>query len=108
MAEPIKLPPIDRGPPFEAGRIVNVAVLAGREAPRRQWLVPNLIPRGTVVLFTGNGGDGKSLLMQQLLTATAIGGEWLGFDIPQGPSFGLFAEDDDDELWRRQIDINSE
>lgn len=105
MSEVVKFAPIDRGPDYVRGRIVDPSILAGRSIPPRQWMVESLIPKGQVVLFTGDGGLGKSLLMQQLCTAVAIGGEWLGYELEQGRAFGLFCEDDDDELWRRQGDI---
>jgi RecA-family ATPase len=64
-----------------------------------------MIPAGKVTLLTGDGGVGKSLLVQQLLTATALGEDWLGIPTKPCKAFGLFCEDDNDELWRRQVDI---
>lgn len=77
-----------------------------REPPPRRWVVDGWIPAREVVLFSGQGGTGKSLLLQQLLTASAVGGSWLGLDVAQGPALGLFCEDDDEELERRQWAIN--
>jgi RecA-family ATPase len=85
--------------------VCNPIELEGQKAPPRDWLVDGLIPAKNVTLLTGNGGLGKSLLAQQLCTATALGHDWLGIKTKQCPSFALFCEDDQDELHRRQIDI---
>lgn len=57
-------------------------------------------------MISGDGGIGKSLLMQQLVTAAAIGGYWLGKSVDQCPCVAIWCEDDRDELWRRQERIN--
>jgi RecA-family ATPase len=75
-------------------------------APLREWLIQDWIPIGAVTGLYADGGVGKSLLMQQLLTCTAMGRPWLGMDVQQGFAFGMFCEDDGDELHRRQEAIN--
>lgn len=87
---------------LESGRIVNPASLVGRSIPTREWFVDGLIPHGTVSLLSGDGGLGKSLLMQQLMTSAATGQDWLGMKTRKCKVFGLFCEDDNNELWRRQ------
>ncbi len=52
-------------------------------------MVRGLIPRGAVTMITGDGGVGKSLLAQQLLTAAAIGRDFLGCETT--PSAGRSA-----------------
>ena len=76
--------------------------------PPRRWLVDGILTRGSITLLTSDGGAGKSLLLQQLQTAIALGGDWLGIGLPDDPvsSFGLYCEEDEDELHRRQADIN--
>ena len=78
----------------------------GRQAPERDWLIEGVVLRKTVSLFSGKGGTGKSLLMQQLMTAAATGKQWLDRGIPRCKTFGIFAEDPEDELWRRQESIS--
>ncbi len=78
----------------------------GREAPKRDWLIDGIVLRQTVSLFSGKGGIGKSLLMQQLMTALATGRPWLGKEVPRCRCFTLFAEDPEDEVWRRQDSIS--
>lgn len=75
--------------------------------PARQWIVPDWVPVGTVSALYGDGGIGKSLLAQQLLTCTALGAPWLGLDVMQGRTLGIFCEDEPDELKRRQAAINA-
>ena len=78
----------------------------GKPIPARPWLVEGLIPRRVVTQLGGDGGLGKSLLAQQLLTACATGGQWLARPTMSCRALGLFCEDDRDELHRRQADIN--
>jgi len=78
----------------------------GKTPPRRDWLVEKCFVRGSVMLLTGPGGAGKSLLMQQLLTSAVLGWPFLGLACQPGRALFFGAEDDQDELWRRQHDIN--
>jgi RecA-family ATPase len=63
------------------------------------------MPKRNVTMITATGGDGKSLLCQQLASCTVLGRDWLGVRVRRGPVLYLNAEDDDDELHRRQQDI---
>ena len=83
-----------------------VSEFEGEAIPERRWLVPGWIPQGQVTLLGGDGGVGKSLLAQQLMTALALGRDWLGLPVTPRKVFGLFCEDDEDELHRRQALIN--
>lgn len=49
-----------------------------------RWIVPNLLPRGEVVVVTAAPGLGKSLLVYELLYAVATGGNFLGFPVQKG------------------------
>ncbi len=51
-----------------------VSEFEGEVIPERRWLVPDWIPQGQVTLLGGDGGVGKSLLAQQLMTSLALGG----------------------------------
>ncbi len=77
-------------------------------APARRWIVPDWVPRKVVTPLYGDGGVGKSLLAQQLLTCTALCLPWLGLETHGGRALGVFCEDDVDELQRRQQAINAE
>lgn len=78
-----------------------VSVFSDRPMPTRDWVVPSLVPSKTVTLLTGDGGTGKSLIALQLAAAVALGKDWLGSEVRQGPVVVLSAEDDEDELHRR-------
>lgn len=90
---------------IEAGKIVFPAQYARLPVPDREWFVEGLIPHKTVTLLTGDGGLGKSLLMQQLCVAAATDTEWLGLKTRKCKTFGLFCEDSNSELLRRQSAI---
>ncbi|NGZ19992.1 MULTISPECIES: AAA family ATPase [unclassified Wolbachia] len=75
-------------------------------APEREWIVKDWLPIGSVTALYGDGGMGKSLLAQQLMTAASTGKSWLGMEIEQMKTYGVFCEDDTEELWRRQCAIN--
>ncbi len=82
--------------------------LAGKPVPARTWLVQDWIPFGQTTALYGDGGAGKTLLAQTLLTCCATNHQWLGLPAKQCRSIGWFCEDDQDELHRRQHDINAE
>ena len=64
------------------------------------WLSP-----GHVTVLFGEGGTGKSILLQQLMLACATGREWLGLKTTTCSTFGLFCEDSEEELHRRQAGL---
>lgn len=76
-------------------------------APARAWVVPEWVPVGVVTALYGDGGIGKTLAAQQLMTSTAVGAPWFGLDVLRGRTLGVFCEDDEDELQRRQEAINA-
>lgn len=78
----------------------------GVPIPERQWLVPNWFPWGCVTALYGDGGTGKSLLAQQLLSSVATGVPFLGMPVRRCKALGIFCEDDEGELHRRQDAIN--
>ena len=76
-------------------------------APLREWLVQDWIPIGYATGLYGDGGLGKSLLGQQLLTATACSLPWLNMIVKGGRAVGVMCVDDPDELHRRQESVNA-
>jgi RecA-family ATPase len=77
---------------------INIVRWSGVEPRGRRWAVLNRIPAANVTLLTGEGGVGKTLLMQQLSVATVIGRDWIGSMPEPGPVIFITAEDDEDEL----------
>lgn len=80
--------------------------LQDKPVPERNWIVPDLVPCGAVTSISGDGGVGKSLLMMQLMTAVALGKQWIGKPTTACRTLGVFCEDEIDELHRRQTSIN--
>lgn len=91
--------PQDELRPIPASRLL-------REPPARDWMVENCFLRGTVAMVSGDGGIGKSLLMQQLCSCAVLGKPFLGMILKPGRALFLGCEDDGDELHRRQWNIN--
>lgn len=77
-----------------------------REPAERDWMVEGCFLAGTVGLVAGDGGIGKSLLMQMLCTCAVVGRPWLGLTVKPGRALYMACEDDFDELHRRQRAIN--
>ena len=83
----------------------DVADWHGRPVPERKWLLDGVIPMGAVTLLSGDGGNGKSLMALQLAASVASGTAWLGRDVRCGKALFLSAEDPEDELHRRMVDV---
>ena len=100
--------PIHPGDDFalSALRVVDPVHLQDKPVPEREWLWKDWIPNNATTAFYGDGGTGKSLLAQQLMTACATGLPFLGQDVRQCGVLGVFCEDDETELHRRQSRIN--
>jgi DNA polymerase len=73
----------------------------GMPVPELLYAVPDRFPSENVGLFSGEGGQGKSSLVQQLCVAHTIAGEWLGCTPRQGPAIYIECEDAERVLhWR--------
>lgn len=82
--------------------IIDPSDWHGQEPPAREWMLDNWLPQRRAAYITGAGGAGKSLFGQQLATCIAMGLPFLGIDTAHAPAIYLTAEDDADELQRRQ------
>lgn len=92
---------------LEPLNIIAPSTWEGRDIPDREWIWEDWIPVGSVTALYGDGGTGKSLLAQQLMTACATGSLFLGQEVKPVRAFGVFCEDDENELHRRQSAINA-
>lgn len=86
---------------------IDPRTLQGLSVPERQWHVRNWIPMRRVTGLYGEGGEGKTLLMQMLATATVIEARWLDLTVRRARSLLLYCEDDLEEMHIRQEAINS-
>jgi RecA-family ATPase len=87
-------------------RVIDPITLQDKPVPQRRWHARDWIPWRRATGLYGAGGEGKTLLAQMLMTASALGQPWLGLPIQKIKVFGIFCEDDEDELHKRQADIN--
>jgi len=85
---------------------IDFTKLPDTEPPKQEFLVEDWLPVACMSSLYGQGGVGKSMVAQQLATCIAAGLPFFGFKVTQGPVLGLFAEDPDVELERRQWRIN--
>jgi RecA-family ATPase len=74
--------------------------------PELRFAIADLIPDGCVSLMAGDGGGGKSILMQTAATCIALGQTFLGRTAAAGPALYLTAEDTDAIVHARQARIN--
>lgn len=91
--------------PLELIQPLDLSACVLAQPPPRSWVIRDWIPRHSVTLLAGSGGVGKSLLAQQIGTAVAANRDWLGQVETPGGVLYLAAEEEPDELWRRQVDI---
>lgn len=92
--------------PAQPFNVIRPVIWQDKDIPERVWLVENLLDQGGISMISGDGGIGKSLLMQQLLTCSALGCDWLGLKVAPMKTLGIFCEDNPAELQRRQDAIN--
>ncbi len=108
------VPPASDVKPGEAARqeqakeltFIQPHKLQGIAVQPREWIAEDWLPVGSATLLFGDGGTGKTLLAQQLMTSCATGKPWVGLAVTRCRSLGIFCEDDQAELHRRQDRIN--
>lgn len=116
-------PPYDAPPPNEEGdyigfgarpmhkplpKLIPLRFVEGEILQPRRWIVPNgWIPARKVTLLQGDGGDGKSTLMQQLQSSCATALAWIGLPVEQCASVGFYTEEEDRDLKERQALIDA-
>ncbi len=88
-------------PFYSKPRMAPIGEWDGKPVPRPEYTVPDRIPARQVFLFSGEGGEGKSIMLQQLCAAHSLGATWLGCTVRQGPAIYLECEDAEEILhWR--------
>jgi len=101
----VDIPPIDRRAQRQAQGLlplIDPGEWSGLAVPERRWALNGWMPARQVTYLTGSGGEGKSLLAQQLCTCIALGRPFLGIPTTATTAIYLTCEDDADELHRRQ------
>lgn len=77
----------------------------GQDPPKRRFAWGEWLPLGVTTMLTAPGGTGKSLFEQMLCTCIALGLPFLGMPTEQMNTLYVTCEDDEEELWRRQVAI---
>jgi hypothetical protein len=81
------------------------SALHSRTPPPRDWAIDHWLGMGHVTLLAGEGGTGKTLLAQTKGSCLALGRDYIDA-VPRARRVLMWAaEDDHDELWRRQVAI---
>ena len=97
-------PPDDKPLP----KLVPIRFVEGEIPKPREWIVHDgWIPTRKVTLLQGDGGDGKTPLVQQLLSSCATALPWLGLRVEECTGLGFFTEDEDRDIRLRQADIDA-
>jgi RecA-family ATPase len=90
--------------PFERHPL-DWRTLADGEPPAREWVIEFWLGMAFVTLLAGLGGIGKTLLGQMIGSASAVGRDYVGKIAAPRRVLMWAAEDDHNELWRRQVAI---
>ena len=78
------------------------AIDFSKERPVREWLVDGFLSKGEIAMFSGDGGSGKSLLLQDLAIHMITGkDEWLGMKLAGQKVMIIDQENPEDEVWER-------
>jgi hypothetical protein len=85
---------------------LNWEEIEGREPPQREWVIPHWLPAGHTTLLAGRPGIGKTLLAQHIGAAVALGRDYIE-PVTARRVLMWAGEDDEAELWRRQIAISA-
>jgi len=73
----------------------------GKPVPKPEYTVEDRILAEQVFLFSGEGGSGKSSMIEHLCAAHVLGREWLRCTTKQGPAIYIECEDTERVLWWR-------
>src|SRR5262249_55377994 len=89
----------DRLPPLLP--FVDMSHWDDEPVPEQEWTVHDRIPNQQCMLFSGQGGAGKSTVQLQQSVAHVLARDWLGTMPRPGPALFVDAEDSCDVLHRR-------
>jgi RecA-family ATPase len=95
-----------RGAPHRTITTIDFASMPEVEPAPRRFVVGGWLPVPCLSSCYGGPGIGKSMIAQQLATCVVAGREFFGCAVARGPVLGIFGEDDNEELQRRQWRIN--
>jgi hypothetical protein len=89
-------------------KLIPLRFVNGEKLLPREWIAyDGWIPTRTTTLIQGDGGDGKSTLLQQLQSSCATALAWMGLRVEECASVGFYSEDEDRDLKQRQAFIDA-
>lgn len=88
------------GPKLKLMRRVSVNIFIAPPEPQK-WILKDWIPANENVLFSGDGGTGKSLLTMQMAFSIGLGLPFLGIETTRTPVLYLACEDKQNVLHQR-------
>ena len=89
-------------------KLTPIRFVKGEILPPREWIVyDGWIPTRKVTLLQGDGGEGKTPLVQQLQSSCATALPWLGLRVEECASVGFYTEDEEQDLKERQAAIDA-
>jgi AAA domain len=96
----------DPAPGEEAAPLPKLVPLKRVKGRVREWNVRDWIPKRTPTLFQGDGGLGKSTILQQWQSSCATNALWLGLPVEECVTLGVYTEDEDQDIDLRQDAID--
>ncbi len=88
-------------------KLSPIHFVQGEVLPPRGWIVHDgWLPNRKVALLQGDGGDGKTPLMQQLQSSCATALPWIGLRVEECVSVGFYTEDEEQDIKERQEAID--
>src|SRR5260370_1884028 len=101
-------PPAPREDDKPLPKLTPIRFVEGEILPPREWIVyDGWIPTRKVSLIQGDGGDGKTSLMQQLQSSFATALPWLGLRAEKGVSVGFFTQGEGRDLQKRHAGVDA-
>lgn len=87
-------------------KLTPIRFVRGQPVPELKWRVRGWIPDEETTLIQGDGGLGKSTIVQQLQTSCAVELPWLGLPVEPCSSVGFYTESKQRHLEITQDAIN--
>jgi RecA-family ATPase len=94
-------PKVEPLPPPKPLEWSDMAAWDAEPAPPPEYTVAGRVPKRQTMLFSGEGGGGKTTIGAQLSSASVLGRDWLGSLPEKGPAWIIEAEDEERVMrWR--------
>jgi len=85
---------------------LDLAAIAEKGIPPRQWLIQPWIAKGDIALLAGSAGVGKSTLAASMAISLAAGAPWLSYPTHETPVLYVDEEAGEEEIARLFLRLN--